>query len=96
LAFIAAMAVRQPIAQPIAKTLAAALVLTIATLTVGLTAAADGPFSIAVHPVFVRLRVDVDVKLGSLHLHATWSALPGPQSLAAEPQPSTKSCDAGL
>jgi hypothetical protein len=85
------MAVRQPIAQ----TLAAALVLTIATLTVGLTAAADGPFTIAVHPVFVRLGVDVDVKLGSLHLHATWSALPGPEA-SAEPQPSTKSCGAGL
>jgi hypothetical protein len=84
-----------PVRQPIARTLAAALVLTIATLTVGLTAAEDGPFSIAVHPVFVRLGIDVDVKLGSLHLHATWSALPGPEA-SAEREPSTKSCGAGL
>ena len=53
------------------------LVLATAILTVGLTASADGPFSIDIEPVFVRLGVDVDVKLGTLHLHASWSALPG-------------------
>ena len=54
----------------------AALVLAVAILTVGLTASPDSPFSILVQPVFLRLGVDLDVKVGSLHLHASWSALP--------------------
>ena len=56
--------------------LAAALILMIAVVTVGLTASSDSPFSIAVKPVLVRLGLDLDVKVGSLHLHASWSALP--------------------
>ncbi|HEX7136831.1 MAG TPA: hypothetical protein VF219_03255 [Vicinamibacterales bacterium] len=36
-------------------------------------------------PVFLRLGVDLDVKLGSMHLHANWSALPD-----SSEQPSTK------
>jgi hypothetical protein len=57
----------------------------VATVAVGLSAGADGPFSIAVRPVFLRLGVDLDVKLGSIHLHANWSALPD-----SSEQPSTK------
>jgi hypothetical protein len=52
------------------------LALTIAALSVGLTASADSPFRIAVQPAFVRLGVDIDVKLGSAHLHLGWSAIP--------------------
>lgn len=64
-----------PARHPIAKACAAALILAIAVLTVGLTAASDGPFSITIHAVFVRLAIDVDVKVGTMHLHAGWSAL---------------------
>jgi hypothetical protein len=56
----------------------ATLILTMALLTVGLTASSDGPFSITVHTVFLRLAIDVDVKIGAMHLHASWSALPDP------------------
>jgi len=54
----------------------AAFVLVVAIVTVGLTASTESPFSIVIHPVFLRLGVDVDVKIGSLHLHGSWSALP--------------------
>ena len=50
------------------------LVLTTALVSVGLTAPADGLFSIAVHPLF--LGVDIDVKFGALHRHFAWSVLP--------------------
>jgi hypothetical protein len=65
------------------------LVLFTALVSVGLTAPADGPFSIVITPVFVRLDgaaiaesraralgFDVDVKIGSLRLHLGWSAVP--------------------
>jgi len=58
------------------KGLFASLVLVVAIVTVGLTASSDAAFSIALRPVFLRLGIDVDVKLGSAHLHASWSALP--------------------
>ena len=65
------------------------LVLFTALVSVGLTAPADGPFSIVITPVFVRLDrtaiaesraralgFDVDVKIGSRHIHLGWSAVP--------------------
>lgn len=58
-----------------AKGLLGALVLVTAILTVGLTASSDGLFSIAIRPVFLRLGIDIDVKIGTMHLHAGWSAL---------------------
>jgi hypothetical protein len=64
--------------RPAAKALVAALILSTAIAAVGLTAPADGVFSIAVHPVFLRLGINLDLKLGSLHLHASWSALDRP------------------
>ena len=52
---------------------------------VGLTAPADGPFSISVHTTFLRfepsvggqthpraLGLDIDIKFGSLHMHLGW------------------------
>lgn len=72
-----------------ARTLLGTLIVVAASVSVGLTAPADGPFSIAVRPVFLRLDeaavaesraralgLDVDVKLGALHLHFGWSAIP--------------------
>ena len=56
------------------------LTLVVALVTVGLTAPADGLFSIKVQPVFLRLGVDLDLKFGSVHLHGSWSALPEPPS----------------
>jgi hypothetical protein len=61
----------------------------VALLSVGLTAPADGLFTIDVRPAFLSLDpeaiaesrahaigVDVDVKFGSLHLHYKWTAIP--------------------
>jgi hypothetical protein len=60
-----------------------------ALVSVGLTAPADGPFTIDVRPAFLRLDaqalaesranalgLDVDIKFGTLHLHFQWSAIP--------------------
>lgn len=60
----------------IANGLMALAVLLTAVITVGLTASATSPFSIALRPVISRLGVDLDVKIGTMHLHAGWSAMP--------------------
>jgi len=72
----------------LARTLVAVLIATTALVSVGLTAPADGVFSIAVQPILLRidpaaieqsracaLGLDIDVKLGSMHLHVGWSGL---------------------
>jgi hypothetical protein len=63
-------------------------ILVAACVSVGLTAPAGGPFTIAIRPVFLRLDealddsraralgLDIDVKLGTMHLHFGWSAIP--------------------
>ncbi len=64
------------------------LIIVTALVSVGVTAPEDSAFSIAVHPVLFRLDpaaiqqsraralgVDVDVKIGSMHVHFGWSAL---------------------
>lgn len=71
---------------PFAKTTVGALALVTALLTVGLTASDEGLFSIAVRPVFLRLGIDVDVKLGRFHVHASWSAV-DPQVLTTNAPP---------
>jgi hypothetical protein len=73
----------------LARTVLGTVLMFTALVSVGLTAPADGPFSIAVEPVFIRvdpvslseprtraLGVDIDIKVGSMHLHLGWSALP--------------------
>jgi hypothetical protein len=65
-----------PARQPLVKSVIVALAVAVAVLTVGLTASTESLFSISVHTAFLRLGVDVDVKFGSFHLHASWSALP--------------------
>jgi hypothetical protein len=60
-----------------------------AFVAVGLSAPPGNPFSIAVKPVLWRvdaaaiaesrasaLGLDIDIKLGTLHMHAGWSAFP--------------------
>lgn len=56
------------------------LTLVVALVTVGLTSPIDALFSIRVRPVFLRLGLDLDLKLGSMHLHGSWSVLPEPAS----------------
>jgi hypothetical protein len=71
------------------QTLLVLLALSTAFIAVGLTAPAEGLFSIGVRPVLWRidaaaiaesrataLGLDIDVKLGTLHMHLGWSALP--------------------
>ena len=75
--------------QRLAHVFAATLLALAALISVGLTARADGPFTIAITPVFLRLDavavaesraralgLDVDIKLWTLHLHFAWSAIP--------------------
>jgi hypothetical protein len=71
---------------PLAKALVATVVLVASLLAVGLTASSDGPFTISVQPVFLRLGVDVEIKLGSLHVHASWSALNRSPDLNRSPE----------
>ena len=71
------------------RVLAGAAILASALTSVGLTAPTDGPFSLRIHPVLLRvdadavaeprahaLGLDVDLKLGGMHLHLGWSAIP--------------------
>ena len=73
----------------LARTAAGTLILIAALISVGLTAPADSPFTIDVKPVFLRLDpatsatssasalgLDIDIKIGGLHLHYAWSAVP--------------------
>ncbi|HEX3644806.1 MAG TPA: hypothetical protein VHT95_04320 [Vicinamibacterales bacterium] len=71
------------------RTLIGTLILFAALVSVGITAPADGPFTIGVRPAFFRLDaealaesrahalgLEVDIKLGTMHLHFQWSAIP--------------------
>ena len=82
----------------LARTVAGTLILVAALISVGLTAPADGPFTIEVKPVFLRLDaaaladsrasalgLDIDIRIGTIHLHFAWSAVP----MAALTSPST-------
>lgn len=73
----------------LAHALIGTLILLTALVSVGLTAPADGPFTIGVRPAFFQLDpesiaqsrahalgLDVDIKFGALHLHYKWSAIP--------------------
>jgi len=65
------------------------IIATTALVSVGLTAAPDAAFSIAVQPTLFRLdpvaveharasllAFDIDIRLGSMHLHVGWSGIP--------------------
>jgi hypothetical protein len=94
-----------PLRQRVAQALVGAAILIAAFVTVGLTAPADGPLTIGIRPVFLRvdpeaiaqsraraLGLEVDVKLWTLHLHFAWSAIP----LTTDPDTSTKPDDSLL
>ena len=85
----------------LARVLLTALVIFTAALSVGITSPADGVFTIDIHPVFLQmdpvaiaesraraLGLDVDIKLGSMHLHFGWTAVsPRPASSARPDRP---------
>ena len=73
----------------IARVVTGVAIMATALTSVGLTAPTDGPFSLRIRPVLLRmdadaitesrahaLGLDVDVKLGGLHMHLGWSAIP--------------------
>jgi len=73
----------------LARTIVGTMIVLVAFVSVGLTAPANGPFSIGLHPAFFRLDpdavaesrahalgLDVDIKLGTVHLHFKWTAIP--------------------
>jgi hypothetical protein len=78
-----------PLRTRLARTLVGTLILVAALVSVGLTAPADGAFTIDIQPVFLRLDpasiaesrahalgLNVDIKFGTMHLHFKWSAIP--------------------
>jgi hypothetical protein len=84
LAFRLAVAIRKRLI----RTLMGVLIMFTALVSVGLTAPADGPFSISITPVFLSLDqiavarsdarvfgLDIDVRVGSRHFHYGWSAV---------------------
>ena len=73
----------------LARIIAGVAIMATALTSVGLTAPADGPFSLRIRPVLLRvdpdaiaesraqaLGIDVDLKVGGLHMHLGWSAIP--------------------
>lgn len=64
-----------PLRQWATRTLLATLLAFTALVSVGITAPENAPFSIVIRPAFLRLGIDIDIKIGSAHLHAGWSAL---------------------
>ena len=69
-----------PFRSRLVRLVAATLIVFTALVGVGITAPADGPFTISIRPVYVKLGVDVDITVWTLHWHFTWSALPAPSS----------------
>ena len=89
----------------LARTAAGTLVLLAALISVGLTASPDGPFTIDVKPVFLRLDadaladsrasalgLDIDIKIGEVHLHFAWSAVPFAALTTGDCGPGTADC----
>jgi hypothetical protein len=73
----------------LARVFTGLVIMATALTSVGLTAPTDGPFSLRIHPVLLRvdpdaiaesrahaLGLDVDLKLGGLHMHLGWAAIP--------------------
>jgi hypothetical protein len=87
------------------RTAAGTLILLVALISVGLTAPADGPFTIDLKPVFLRLDpaalaesrasalgLDIDIKIGGVHLHFAWSAVPIAALTSGDCRPATTDC----
>ena len=58
------------------KAIATVLIACTALGSVGFTAPANSLFTIRIRPVLVNLAIDVDIKVGTMHVHERWSALP--------------------
>lgn len=69
----------------VGRALAGVLILLTALVSVGLTAPASAPFAIRIHAML--LGVEVDVRIGSTHLHAAWSAIPADDPSTNIPSP---------
>ncbi len=65
-----------PLRTRLAKTLVATLIVFSSIVAVGMTAPAEAPFTISLRPVFATLGFDIDVKVWTVHVHFTWSAIP--------------------
>lgn len=59
----------------VSRTVAATLLAFTALVSVGLTAPADGVFSITIRPVVMQLAIEFDVHLGPMHFHTRWAAI---------------------
>jgi hypothetical protein len=63
-----------PLRTRLAHSVATIAIAFLAFVAVGLTAPADSPFTIRIHAVFLAL--DLNVKVGTMHLRYHWSAIP--------------------
>lgn len=84
-----ACSVDVPLRTRLARTAVATAIAVVALVSVGLTASPESPFTIDIQPLFLRfdaaslaeshphaLGVKIDIRLGTLHLHYKWSAIP--------------------
>ena len=65
-----------PLRKRLAKTLIAVVIVFSSLVAVGMTAPAEAPFTISLRPVFATLGFNLDIKVWTVHVHFTWSALP--------------------
>src|SRR5262249_33996515 len=65
-----------PLRKRLAKTAVATLIVFSSLVAVGMTAPAEAPFTITLRPMFATLGLNVDIKVWTVHVHFTWSALP--------------------
>ena len=74
------MTLALPPAVPLRKRLAKALIVMVivfsSLVAVGITAPAEAPFTISLRPVFATLGFNLDIKVWTVHVHFTWSAIP--------------------
>ena len=65
-----------PLRKRLAKALIATVIVFSSLVAVGMTAPAEAPFTISLRPVFATLGFNLDIKVWTVHVHFTWSALP--------------------
>jgi len=65
-----------PLRKRLARTLIAVVIVFSSLVAVGMTAPAEAPFTISLRPVFATLGFNLDIKVWTVHVHFTWSALP--------------------
>jgi len=65
-----------PLRSRVANALVVTLIVFSSLVAVGMTAPAEAPFTISLRPVFATLGFNVDIKIWTVHVHFTWSAIP--------------------